>query len=287
MRHTLGMTPVAARSPLAAGLSVVMTAHNEADVIVDCLKSVQSVATEIVVVDGASDDGTADVAEQLGARVIRTTNKLMLNVNKNMAIDAATSEWVLLLDPDERVSDELAVELLEVVQSAGETCDGYWIPRRNHELGRWIKRMGFYPGYQLRLFRNGKARFPCEHIHEMVTVDGTVGKLTTDLLHFPPQTLFAYLHKRNLYSEHRAAFLYEQKAPFRLSRMLTEPLWHFVKAYFLRGGWREGIPGLVMGVTNGYGNFLQHAKLWERWRVGPGAKHTDDLDEVLRSNDHR
>lgn len=256
-----------------ASISVAISAHDEEDVIRGALESVARFATEIVVVDSGSSDRTASIAAEYG-RVIHETNKLMLNVNKNVAIDATTCEWVLVLDPDERVSPELAAELTAVA-AGGTDHAGYWMPRRTIELGRWIQRMGLYPDHQLRFFRRGAARFPCRHIHEMVSLEGGAGYLTGDLLHLPDQDLRDYVHKRNLYSEHRAAFLFEQGFPFRLHRLLGRPVWAFAKQYLLRGGWREGVPGLIIAVSGAYGTFLQDAKLWQRWQREVAKGHTD------------
>lgn len=245
------------------GISVVMSAYNEAAVIRDCLESVKGWADEIVVVDCSSRDRTAEIARAYTDLVITTTNKLMFNINKNIAIDAATREWVLLLDPDERVTPELARELQRISQQGDSPFAGYWMPRRNFELGRWIDAMG--PDRQLRFFRNGAARFPCRHMHEMVQVDGAVDVLKAPLLHFPKQELFAYVHKRNVNSEHRADYLFEQGVRFRRRNLIVRPLVAFARQYLLKGGWREGVPGLIIAVSGAYATFLQDAKLWQRW----------------------
>jgi (heptosyl)LPS beta-1,4-glucosyltransferase len=244
---------------LLPGLSVVMSAHDEERTIRSCLESVRDVAAELIVVDSESTDETAEIARAVGATVIAASNKLMLNVNKNLAIDRARHEWVLVLDPDERLSPELAQEIGAVVGSANGTHAGYWLPRRDRELGRELARTS----PQLRLFRNGSARFPCEHIHEMVALDGSAGRLTGPLVHEPRQSLFEYVHKRNLYSEHRARFLHESGERFRLWRLLIRPPTAFLKAYLVRGTWRDGIQGLIVAVTGAYGVFLQDAKLWQ------------------------
>jgi glycosyltransferase involved in cell wall biosynthesis len=240
------------------GVSVVMSAHNEERAIRACLESVSEWAGEVIVVDSESTDATAEIARSFGATVVPATNKLMLNVNKNIAIGEARHEWVLLLDPDERVSDELATELV-VVAGSQVGFDGMWLPRRDRELGRWLA--GSSP--QLRFFRNGRALFPCRHIHEMVELDGVASRATAPLLHEPRQSLFEYVHKRNLYSEHRAQFLHEHGARFKLHRLLLRPPLAFAKSYFRHHGWRSGVAGLVVAASAGYGTFLQDAKLWQ------------------------
>lgn len=254
-----------------ARLSVVMSAHNEAGVIAKALESVQGIAQELVVVDSGSTDDTAAVASRFTDKIISEPNRLMLNVNKNVAIDAARGDWVLLLDPDEQVSPELADEIARVV-SDPTARDGYWMPRRNHELGQWVA--ATYPDRQLRLFRNGKARFACANIHEMVEVQGHTGELAGDLLHFPPQGLFEYVHKRNLYSEHRAALMFAEGRPFRAHRLVTGPARHFVKHYLLKRGFREGVPGFLMAAIGAFGIFLHEAKLWQKTTDGKSIAPT-------------
>ena len=244
-------------------ISVAIAAHNEAELLEAALASVRTLATEVIVVDGSSSDDTREVAARFGARVIATDNKLMLNVNKNIAIDAAGCDWVLVLDPDERLSPELAAELLEIAADP-QAADGWWLARRNHLFGRWIKSMGMYPDRQLRFFRRGSARFACRHIHEMVTLTGTAANARADMIHEPPQELWHYVQKRNLYSEHRAQFLAESSVPFRRWRLALRPVLAFLRIYVLRGGWREGVAGYVIAVSGAYGTFLQDAKLWQK-----------------------
>ena len=240
------------------GITVALATKDDQEFVAACLESVQAIADEIVVADGASSDGTRATLERYGARVIPTENKLMLNVNKNLAIAAARREWVLLLDPDERVTPGLAAQLGALVGREGEHS-GYWLQRRDFELGRWLRR----PSPQLRFFRNGRGRFPCEHIHEMVTIAGSVGVLDGVLLHEPRQSLFEYVHKRNLYSEHRARHLHAGGERFRLHRLLLRPAAAFVRSYGRHGGWRDGVPGLIIASSAAYGTFLQDAKLWQ------------------------
>ena len=240
------------------GITVALATHNDADFVQKCLESVRDIASEVVVADGASTDGTLAAVERYGARVIHTDNKLMLNVNKNLAINGARHEWILLLDPDERVTSELAAELRDRAASSNGHS-GYWLRRRDFELGRWLHETS----PQLRFFRNGSARFPCEHIHETVEVSGSSGTLGGTLLHEPRQSLFDYVHKRNLYSEHRARHLHATGHRFRLRRLVLRPATAFARSYLGRRGWRDGVPGLIIASSAAYGTFLQDAKLWQ------------------------
>jgi glycosyltransferase involved in cell wall biosynthesis len=259
------------------GITVALATHNDAEFVEECLESVRGIASEIVVADGASSDGTLGAVERYGARVIHTDNKLMLNVNKNLAIDAARYEWILLLDPDERVTPELAAELRSAAASANGHA-GYWLPRRDFELGRWLHETS----PQLRFFRNGSGRFPCEHIHEMVEVTGSSGPLGGTLLHEPRQSLFEYVHKRNLYSEHRARHLHATGHRFRLWRLLLRPATAFARSYLGRRGWRDGVPGLIIASSSAYGTFLQDAKLWQLEQASELDREVADVGSAHR-----
>ena len=271
-------------APLLPGLSVVMSAYNEAPVLEDCLRSVDGLADEVVVVDCTSQDGSGAVAAAMGARVLEAPNRLMLNINKNIAIGQARHRWTLLLDPDERLSPELKAEIRGVVTADQASADAYTMPRLNHELGLAMRSMGHYPDRQLRLFRTGTAHFECKHIHEWVVVTGTAGQLQSDLLHFPKPSLYDYVQKRNLYSDHRAAQMLVEGRRFRLHRLLSRPVWHFVKNFALRGGWREGTAGFIVAVTGSFGTFLQDAKLWQLSRGLVPAPNLDGPCDASGTN---
>src|SRR5262249_27224182 len=148
--------PSTARAP---GLSVVMAAHDEAEILEGCLAHLAGLADEIVVVDADSADDTPAVAARGADRVVSSPHHAMLEINKNVAMDAATRRWVLVLDPDERVSRLLREQIRAVVERDDASVSGYWMPRRNYILGRWMRTMGMYPASQLRLVRNGAGRF--------------------------------------------------------------------------------------------------------------------------------
>lgn len=253
-----------------------MSAHNEESVIKECIRSVRDFADEVIIVDSGSTDRTVQVAEAMGAKVVRAKNQLMLNENKNLAIEAARGDWILLLDPDEVVTAELAEALISTASSLG-AVSAYWILRRDRELGRWIKRLS----PQLRFFRGGCASFPCKDIHESVKVEGSIGAVQDAkalLLHFPKQSLFEYVHKRNLYSEHRAIAMDREGVKFSLIRMVLRPPRAFIKSYVFRGCWRDGIAGFVISVMASMGTFLQDAKLWQMQK-GASFEHDKSRTE--------
>ena len=129
-------------------------------------------AEEVVLVDGGSTDDSTRIAEEFGARFFVRRNSMQLNINKNFGLDQSRSEWVLILDTDERIPAQLALEIERQISEG--SYDGYYITRRNYFGRRWLAHGGWYPDRVLRLFRRGKGRFECKHVHEMLTLTGRV-----------------------------------------------------------------------------------------------------------------
>ena len=155
-------------------------------------------ASEIVVVDGSSTDQTVIIAKKHGAKILVTDNPPMFHINKQRAIDRCQGDWILQLDADEVVSEQLSNEIQSTINPVPEQAryrasnqqltinnkvNGYWIPRKNYFLGRWLSKGGQYPDHTLRLYRRGKGRLPCKSVHEQAQVIGNVKYLTNPLLH--------------------------------------------------------------------------------------------------------
>jgi glycosyltransferase involved in cell wall biosynthesis len=247
---------------MMARVSVAISVHNEERVLRQCLESVRW-ADEVVVVDSGSTDRTAEIAGEVADRVITVSNHMMLNINKNVAIDNASNEWVLLLDGDEQVSSELEAEIKNALARVGDEVAGFWVPRLTYALGRPVKAFGWYPDFQLRLFRKSQARFPCLDHHEMVSIaQGQVDYLGGLLLHDSFAGIWDFVAKANLSSEQRALQLFADGSRFSLLRALTYPPYYFLRQYLFRGGIRYGTLGLFIASITAYSNWIQHAKLW-------------------------
>ena len=182
-----------------ASLAIVLAVYNEEDNLPGCLESVKEYADEIVIVDGTSQDRTVEIAKSFGAKVYTTTNKPNFHINKQMAIDHATKDWILQLDADEKVSDALMKEIREKIDEKDSAINGYWMPRKNWFLGRFLMKGGQYPDYTLRLYKRGKGRLPQKDVHEQAVVDGEVGYLKHALLHYPYKDFSFYLMKWRRY----------------------------------------------------------------------------------------
>src|SRR3989338_10093901 len=136
-------------------ISVVLAVFNEEENLRQCLDSIRALAWEIVIVDGGSTDKTLEIARDFGARLLKTDNPQIFHINKNKAIDAAVGDWILQLDADEVVTEELSSEIKKTT-SLKSNINGYWIPRRNFFLGRFLTKGGQYPDYTLRLYKRGQ-----------------------------------------------------------------------------------------------------------------------------------
>mgnify|MGYP001569586026 FL=1 len=227
-------------------LSVVLATFNEEENLGAALESVKDIADEIIVVDGISTDKTVEIAKKFGAKVEITTNKPNFHINKQMAIDMATKDWILQLDADERVSTELAKEIKEKIRNS---VNGYWIPRKNWFLGRFLMKGGVYPDYTLRLYRKGKGRLPQKDVHEQAIVEGQVEYLTNPLIHMADPTFSRYLSRFRRYTD----FIAKQYGDKRLGKdyltmikyILVLPAWWFLTAYIRHKGFMDSWQGLV------------------------------------------
>lgn len=232
-------------------LSVVLAVYNEEGHLRDCLESVKDLAWEIVIVDGGSIDKTLDIAKEFKVRIIQTDNPQIFHINKNKAIDAALGEWILQLDADERLSEELVKEIRKTVLENGNK-NGYWIPRRNFFLGKFLKKGGQYPDYTLRLYKKGLGRLPAKDVHEQAEVLGQVGYLKNDLLHVHDINFSIYLEKFNRYTDLIASQLQEKRTGKGLISFVNfiflKPVSWFIMSYIRHRGFEDGFPGFIFAL---------------------------------------
>jgi glycosyltransferase involved in cell wall biosynthesis len=245
-------------------LSVVIITKNEAAIIAACLASVSGLADEVVVLDSGSSDATREICAGLGARVL-ATDWPGFGRQKDRAVQEARNDWVLCLDADERVSPELAASLRTTLTEPAFAA--YRCARRNRFLGRYLRHGEGYPDWSLRLFDRRVARWSHDAVHEKVICDAPIGTLTGDLLHDSAETLDGYLAKQNRYTSLAAEAAVLDGAQASAARLLLSPLLRFIKFYLLRGGFRDGVPGLVHIAIGCFNSFVKYAKIRER-RIG-------------------
>ncbi len=244
-------------------ISVVISAWNEEKKIGRVFASV-AWADEIIVVDNESTDKTAEIAKKLHAKVYKQKNKLMLNINKNYGITKATSDWVLYLDADEEIPEALAKEIRNVRMGMHvPVCDGYWISRKNIIFGQWIRHGLWWPDRQIRLFRRGKGIFPCEHIHEYIKIDGSVGELIEPYIHYNYESVHQYVAKIDRASTSEALRLQETRYQIMWYDAIRFPLSDFLKIYFAEKAYKDGLHGLALALFQAFYSFCTFAKVWE------------------------
>jgi len=251
-------------------LSVVIITHNEETNIGRTLASVQPLVAdgkgEIIVVDSGSADRTVEIAKSFGAKVFVEEWKGYA-AQKNSAIDKATGDWILSLDADEEVEQTLSSEIAVLWQSGGsdQSISGFWIPRKNFFLGRWIKHGGFWPDPKMRLFRKGAARFETRLVHEDAMVsEGISGQLKHALLHHSYPTLADYIDHMNRYSSLGAEMAVAKGFfGFSLFNIVVRPMATFFYNYFFRLGFLDGREGLLLHLYHAVYVSWKYAKAWE------------------------
>lgn len=223
-------------------------------------------ADEIIVVDSGSTDGTPALAEAHGAKVI-AQDWLGFGRQKQFAVEAASHDWVLCLDADERVSPALQVSIenaLKTASTADKTASAFRFPRCNRFLGRYLKHGEGYPDWSLRLFDRRQARWSEDAVHEKVVTQARVGKLSGDLLHDSAESLASYLSKQNRYTTLAAEAALAAGKHASFGRLALSPLIRFIKFYVVRQGFRDGLPGLIHIAIGCFNSMMKYAKMLER-----------------------
>lgn len=240
-------------------VTATIIAFNEASNIRAALESL-SWADEIIVVDSESTDDTVAIARRFTDRVI-VRPWPGYSAQKNFAAGQARHDWIFSLDADERVTPALAGE---IAAAAGQPrASGYRVPRVTFHLGRWIRSTDWYPDYQLRLYDRRRARWAGKYVHESVTVDGPVEDLRGELLHYAYRDLAHHFQTMDRYTTLAARQMFEEGRRAGWVDLAVYPPAAFFRNYVLRGGFRDGVPGLIVSAMNARYVGLKFAKLWE------------------------
>ncbi len=248
-------------------LSAVLITRNAASQLGACLESL-AFCDEILIVDSGSTDETLSIAERHRARVI-AKQWLGFGRQKQFAVDQARNDWVLCIDADERVSPLLADSIASALANPASVV--YRMARCNRFLGRWLRHGEGYPDWSARLFDRRAARWSDDPVHEKVLYAVTPGTLAGDLLHESAEDLSDYLEKQNRYTSLAAQQLHEAGRSAGTLHLLASPLVRFVKFYFFRLGFLDGLPGLAHTVIGCMNSFMKYAKLIELNRSARGA----------------
>lgn len=252
-----------------ARVSAVVLTKNEEKHITPCLESVRAFCDEMLVLDWESTDRTLNLARQLGARVELHPFENFAS-QRNAAIDLVRADWILYIDADERATPAFGLELRDRIErsetafEAGqEGAIGFWVPRRNIILGKWMRHTGWSPDYQPRVLRKGCGHWdPAREVHELLLWDGPVGHMTEPLTHYNYETLAQFRAKQERYTRYEASILYQSGTRARARGLIGQPLREFWRRYVTLEGWKDGGHGLVLSALMGYYAFRRQKLLF-------------------------
>jgi glycosyltransferase involved in cell wall biosynthesis len=213
---------------------------------------------EILVVDSGSSDRTVEIAKDYGARAIQAGWHGYAG-QKNYASEQAACDWVLSIDADEALSEELEAEILQIKKN-GPQFDAYSFPRMTQYLGKWILHSGWYPDRKIRLFDRRKARWVGEYVHESVVAESRAGKLQGNLLHYTCASLSEHLKSLDRYTTLAAEEVVARGRRVGAHRLMVDPAWTFMRTYFLQAGFLDGVEGLTIAYMASLYTFLKYAK---------------------------
>ncbi len=239
-------------------ISLIVITRDEQDLIGQCLASA-CFCDELIVVDSNSTDRTVEIAKGLGAKVFDQPFTDYVR-QKQIALDHATSEWVLLLDADEQATHDLGAEIVATLSAPG-AADGYRIRRVLYHLGHYYTRP-IYRDRPVRLFRRDRGHIGGVDPHDKVIVNGRVERLTAPILHFSYRDISDHVATINRFSTRGAAEM--EPSAFAAVQMFTHAVWRFFNFYIIRGGFLDGGRGLYAAMTAAFYVFLKYAKTYER-----------------------
>jgi glycosyltransferase involved in cell wall biosynthesis len=251
-------------------VSVIITTFNEEVNVAECIESVLW-ADEILLVDSFSKDRTLEIARRYPINILER-EYFGSAAQKNWAIDRVQHEWVLIIDADERVPEELAREILALLATE-PPVNGFYIRRENIFIDKVIRHSGWSTDMVVRLFRRDKGRYPNRRVHADLEIEGQVPVLRNPFLHYTFRTFDQYFPKFLNYAEWGAAQAFRDGRRAGFVELVFRPWWRFVRTFFLQLGFLDGVHGFVLCVLQGFGVFLKYARLWEyRIRAARGEQ---------------
>jgi len=249
-------------------LSVALAVYNEEQNIRRCLSSVSGFADEIVIVDGGSTDRTLDIAREYKVRIIQTDNPRMFHTNKQKSLEACRGVWILQLDADEVITENLKSEIISVIGGRSGRFDAFFIPRKNYFAGHWLRKGGQYPDFVIRLLKSGKAHFPQKSVHEQIAVNGEVGYLTNPILHYSYRSIDEYWRKSDTYTSFTAQQLKDSHIPVNLQTFFSfnvlNPLGIFLSIFIRHKGFMDGYYGYLFALFSALHYPIAYRKYVER-----------------------
>jgi glycosyltransferase involved in cell wall biosynthesis len=248
-------------------LSVTIITLNEEWNLRPCLESVRF-ADEIILVDSGSRDLTLSIAKEFKTQVFQEPWKGFAG-QKNSAQDKARGPWILNIDADERVTEELRLEIQKVLQEDPPVA-GFRMPRKNFFCGQWIRHGGWYPNYQLRLYKKEAGKFAPREVHEQVEVKGPVGTLNSPLEHYTYHSISDYFKRMDRYSDLSARQYLKEGRRIGWPAIVARSWFTFFQMWILKRGCLDGVNGLLLSVLYSQYTFIKYAKLKEMEKIRQG-----------------
>jgi glycosyltransferase involved in cell wall biosynthesis len=285
-------------------LSVALAVFNEEKNIERCLKSIQDIADEIIIVDGGSTDHTIKIAQKFPVKIISTSNPKIFHINKQKALEASKFDWILQLDSDEMVSPELSQEIKKIINMStdqiksrvmnpqknrlferhsqliekrvqnndnleNQEINAFYVPRKNYFLGGIITHAGTYPDGVIRLVRKGFAHFPAKSVHEQIEINGATAWLENDLLHYSNPNLTKYFTGLKRYTDISADDLYNNQIKPNIilfcEYCFIKPILLFINLYFRHLGFLDGWRGFLFSLFSSWHYPVIYLKLTRKY----------------------
>ncbi|MCW9031524.1 MAG: glycosyltransferase family 2 protein [Gammaproteobacteria bacterium] len=242
-----------------AKISACIISYNEENKIEDCLKSLEGVADEIIVVDSLSTDKTKDIVKKYTDKIY--DQKFLGHVEqKNLAVEKANYDWILSLDCDERLTDELKNSILNVKNHL-EVADGYRMARKTFYVYRWLNHC-WYPDFKVRLFNRKSAKWGGTNPHDRVEVDGdNIVTLKGDMEHYSFNSISEHIKTIDSFTEIGAQEILKKNKSVSLVSPFTHGIWTFIKLYIFKRGFLDGFAGIVVAVLSGMHAFIKYSKV--------------------------
>lgn len=245
-------------------LSVVINTLNEEANIAEAIKSVKNIADEIIVVDMESEDNTRKIAKELGAKIFLHRKMGYVEPARNFAISKASNDWILILDADERISKTLAKKILSAIET--NHADYYTLPRKNIIFDKWISHTGWWPDYNIRLFKKQNVSWGDE-IHSVPVTNGQGGDFEPTeenaIVHYNYTTVESFISRLNRYSTIQAKERFSENKEFNWQDLVSRPTSEFVTRYFRLEGYKDGIHGLSLSLLQAFSELVVEIKVWQ------------------------
>ena len=242
-----------------AKISACIISYNEESKIEDCLKSLKGVADEIIVVDSLSSDETKEIVKKYTDKVY--DQKFLGHIEqKNLAVEKASNDWILSLDCDERLTDELKASILKIKDSL-EAADAYRMARKTFYVYRWLNHC-WYPDFKIRLFNRNTAKWGGTNPHDRVEIKGSnVVTLKGDIQHYSFNSISEHVQTIDSFTEIGAQEIIKKGKSVSIISPFTHGVWTFVKLYVFKKGFMDGYAGLVVSILSGIHAFIKYSKV--------------------------